>query len=104
MEKHCYLKQVTPPDVLYHGTSDFCSDNINQNGLISEIDYNVHSTSDYTLAEKFAHRGAIRYGCEPLVYKIDCKHMIEDGFIFYQHPGILNAYITDIVPAKYLTL
>ena len=103
MEQSCHLNQVIPPDILYHGTCAVCAEDVAKNGLISEIAYNVHLAADEKVAEKFAYRSSLRYGQKPVIYDIDCKQMLMDGFVFYQHPGIEHAYITNVVPSSYLT-
>ena len=73
------LKEVAPPDILYHGTAT---------RFVSSI-----------LEKETAMTVGSRHG-KPYVFTIDTKQMYEDGYKFYLSEN--NIYLTEIIPTKYL--
>jgi putative RNA 2'-phosphotransferase len=90
------LKEMTPPDVLYHGTATRFIDSIKDKGLIPGTRLYVHLSID----EETAVTVGSRHG-EPYVIKVDCKQMVKDGIKFYLSNN--NVWLTEHVPVKYLT-
>lgn len=88
------LLEMTPPNVLYHGTATKFIESINKNGLLSETRLYVHLSQD----EKTAMDVGARHG-DPFVIKIDCKKMVEDGCKFYLSKN--GIWQTKIVLPKY---
>ena len=97
----CHLPVVNPPDVLYHGTYSIISHQILEQGLSSNIPCDVHLTADLSIAQRFATRRACSTNSKAVVYKIDAKRMLQDGFIFYRQ--FLSTFIVDIVPPQYVS-
>ena len=64
------LEEKTPPDVLWHGTG-----------------------------EKYVKKVGSRHG-RPVIYRIDCKRMSEDGCKFYLSAN--GVWLTVAVPVQYL--
>jgi putative RNA 2'-phosphotransferase len=91
------LKQVEPPDVLYHGTIEKNRTSIEVKGLIKGNRLYVHLSKDIETAIKVANR---RKG-KNIIYKVSAGEMYNDGFLFYQ--SVNGVWLTDRVPAKYLS-
>lgn len=90
------LSPMTPPDVLYHGTVERAMESIMATGLDKRERHHVHMSADIETATKVgARRG------EPVILSINAKQMVDDGFAFYRSEN--GVWLTDIVPAKYLT-
>lgn len=92
------LEPITPPNILYHGTTYKNSENINKTGLNKMKRHHVHLTNDYDTAFNVG----LRYAKEKdnvWVIKIDSKKMNDDGFVFYKTNN--DVYLIDYVPQKY---
>lgn len=91
------LKEIIPPDVLYHGTAERFILNIldKKQGLKSMSRLYVHMSKDYDTAVKVG----VRHG-NPIVLKIDAKQMKKDGYVFYLSEN--GVFLTKTVPYKYL--
>lgn len=71
---------ITPPDELYHGTTDHAYDLICRTGAIKKMRRNaIHLTADIHMAWKSAKRWKNETPC---VLVIDAKQMIKDGYKF----------------------
>lgn len=71
---------ITPPDELYHGTTDYAYSLIHRSGAIKKMKRNtIHLTADIHMAWKSAKRWKNE---TPLVLVIDAKQMIKDGYNF----------------------
>ena len=90
------LEQKNPPDILWHGTGEKYVSSIDKQGLIPKSRLYVHLSSDMETAEKVGSRHG-----RPVIYQIDCKQMVLDGFRFYLSAN--KIWLTREVPAKYLT-
>lgn len=89
------LKEMTPPDELYHGTAFRFLDSIKENGIKSMSRLYVHLSSYIEIAEKVGRR----HGCT-LVLTIDTKKMYEDGIKFYRSEN--GVWLTKYVDQKYI--
>lgn len=89
------LKSQTPPDILYHGTAKKFEYDIDKLGLLPMNRLYTHLSSDI----QTAHNVGKRHG-EPLIYEVDCKSMLADGYIFYISEN--NVWLTHNVPNKFL--
>lgn len=89
------LAELTPPNVLYHGTATRFLDGIKQNGIRKRSRNYVHLSLDVQTAIKV---GA-RHGT-PVVLKIDAARMSRDGFKFYLSAN--GVWLTDCVPFDYV--
>ena len=92
------LKQVEPPDVLYHGTIEKNRESIEKNGLVKGSRLHVHLSKDVETAIMVAAR---RKG-KNIIYKVSAGEMYKDGFQFYE--SVNGVWLTDRVPAKYLSI
>ena len=71
---------ITPPDELYHGTTDYAYSLIYRSGAIKKMKRNaIHLTADIHMAWKSAKRWKNETS---LILVIDAKQMIEDGYKF----------------------
>lgn len=89
------LEQRTPPTVLYHGTGEKYTDAIDQQGLIPKGRLYVHLSADVETARKVGSRHG-----KPVIYQVDCKRMVADGYVFYLSAN--HVWLTKHVPAQYL--
>ncbi|ONI46583.1 RNA 2'-phosphotransferase [Candidatus Epulonipiscium fishelsonii] len=86
-----------PPDLLFHGSAIKFKESIKQYGLIPKNRRHVHLSAAFTTAVNVGQRHGI-----PIVYKVDCKQMVLDGYNFFLTDN--NVWLINAVPYKYLTL
>ena len=79
-----------------HGTGEKYVSSIDKQGLIPTSRLYVHLSSDIETAEKVGSRHG-----RPVIYQVDCKQMVLDGFYFYLSAN--KIWLTREVPTKYLT-
>lgn len=91
------LEAVTPPDILYHGTTLKYVESIRQSGLKPKSRQYVHLSKDMNTAFEVGKRHG-----KPYVYMIDTHKMWEDGHEFFLSEN--GVWLTKEVPAKYLGL
>ena len=72
------LEETLPPDILYHGTGEKFISSINKLGLIPKSRLYVHLSKDIDTAITVGKRHG-----NPIVYSVNCKKMIADGYKFY---------------------
>jgi putative RNA 2'-phosphotransferase len=90
-------KAKKPPAVLYHGTVGQFIDTIMKKGLNKMKRHHVHMSPDVETANVVgARRG------KPVILSIDSGRMDADGFRFFLSDN--GVWLTDEVPAKYLTV
>lgn len=89
------LSEITPPDILYHGTATRFLDSILEKGIVKGNRLYVHLSKD----EETATSVGARHG-RPYVLKINAKKMYEDGIKFYLSNN--NVWLTDYVDVKYI--
>jgi putative RNA 2'-phosphotransferase len=89
------LEQRTPPDVLYHGTGEKYVSSIDAQGLIPKGRLYVHLSSDTQTARKVGSRHG-----RPVIYQIDCRQMIKEGYLFYLSAN--KVWLTKAVPVLYM--
>ncbi|MBR0418823.1 MAG: RNA 2'-phosphotransferase [Erysipelotrichaceae bacterium] len=89
------LKELTPPDILYHGTGMKNVEAIDKEGLKPMGRLYVHLSKDIETATKVG----LRHG-KPFIYEIDCKSMVNDGYGFYLSKN--GIWLTKEVPIRYL--
>ena len=89
------LKEINPPEILYHGTGEKYVASIDEQGLIPKSRLYVHLSKD----EETAVNVGKRHG-KPVVYKVHSGDMHRDGYVFYQ--SVNGVWLTKSVPVKYL--
>ena len=89
------FEQLTPPDLLYHGTATANIDPIMDKGILRIKRHHVHLSADKGTARTV---GA-RHG-KPVVLTIDAKRMQEDGALFYLSEN--GIWLTGIVMPRYI--
>lgn len=72
------LQEVTPPDVLYHGTATRFLASIYREGLVPGTRLYVHLSPDELTAIKVGQRHGT-----PYVIRVDCGKMVADGCKFW---------------------
>lgn len=91
------LKELEPPEFLYHGTADRFLDSIMKKGLVPGSRLYVHLSKDEETAVKVGKRHG-----KPAVLKIETGKMAEDGFKFYLSEN--GVWLTKSVPPEYFVL
>lgn len=93
------MKEMTPPDELYHGTADRFLDSIREKGILKMNRQYVHLSADAETAKAVGKRHG-----KPVVLVIDTKKMVEDGYTFrlsdngvWQSEDIKWKYVKKIV-------
>lgn len=89
------LKEVVPPDILYHGTAKANVASILERGINSAKRNFVHLSKD----EQTALNVGARHG-EPTVLTIKCAQMSVDGYKFFLSEN--GVYLTEFVPREYI--
>lgn len=89
------LKEVVPPDILWHGTGEKYVASIDARGLIPKTRLYVHLSLDTETAQKVGSRHG-----KCVIYKINARKMFEDGYHFYL--SVNHVYLTKEVPVQYL--
>lgn len=89
------LKEMTPPDCLYHGTASRFIDSIMREGLKPQTRLYVHLSNDYDTAVKVGQRHG-----KPVILKIDTARMANDGIRFYLSNN--GVWLTKYVDKKYI--
>ena len=89
------LKEVTPPDILYHGTATRFLEGIYRDGINSMTRLHVHLSDSIETAKK---TGA-RHG-KPAVLSVDAGRMFKDGIRFFRSEN--GVYLTKAVDRKYI--
>ena len=89
------LKEVRPPDRLFHGTADRFLDNIFKEGLKPQSRLYVHLSYDKETALNVGQRHG-----KPVILSVDARRMYDDGVKFYiSNNGV---WLTKFVDKKYL--
>lgn len=89
------LKEVLPPDFLYHGTATRFWDAIKSEGLKKMKRHHVHLSTDVETASKVGSRhGKLQ------ILKIDCLAMVKEGHVFYRSEN--DVWLTNSVPPKFI--
>ncbi len=89
------LEEVTPPDILYHGTGEKYTASIDVQGLIPKSRLYVHLSGDMDTARKVGSRHG-----KPVIYVVKSGEMHRDGIVFYK--SVNGVWLTRLVDAKYL--
>lgn len=89
------LKEMVPPDVLYHGTASATVDKIMKDGIKHMSRLYVHLSRDLETAVKVGKRHG-----NPVVLKVDTKQMCADGIKFFLSEN--NVWLTEYVSPEYI--
>lgn len=89
-------KPTMPPAILYHGTSEQSLASILKSGIEKRKRHHVH----LSVYPETALQVGRRHG-KPIILEVDAAGMQRDGFCFYLSEN--KVWLTDQVPAKYLT-
>lgn len=89
------LEQKTPPVILYHGTGEKYVASIDRDGLLPKSRLYVHLSSSVETAINVGSRHG-----KPVVYLVDCKSMVSDGYQFFL--SVNGVWLTKSVPVQYL--
>ena len=89
------LEEKTPPDTLLHGTGEKYVSSIDEQGLLPKGRLYVHLSSDLQTARKVGSRHG-----NPVIYEINCKKMVEDGYRFFISAN--KVWLTKEVPPRYM--
>lgn len=89
------LKETEPPAVLYHGTGEKYVPSIQQGGLLPKSRLYVHLSADISTAIAVGKRHG-----KPVVFRIDARKMVLDGYAFYL--SVNGVWLTKRVPVQYL--
>ena len=89
------LKELEPPNTLYHGTATKSLEGIKQLGIKSMSRLYVHLSKDFETAKQVGSRHG-----ECVILVINAKRMYEDGFKFYLSEN--GVWLTEYVDPKYI--
>ena len=90
------LEEKIPPDTLWHGTGEKYVSSIDRQGLIPKSRLYVHLSSDKETARKVGSRHG-----RPVIYQVDCRRMVQDGYSFFLSAN--KVWLTKEVPVQYLS-
>lgn len=91
------LKELEPPEYLYHGTATRFLDNIKNEGIIKQSRLYVHLSRDIDTAIKVGKRHGV-----PVVLKINTGKMYENGYKFYLSEN--NIWLCKYIPFEYVEI
>ena len=89
------LKEMQPPETLWHGTGEKYVASIDQQGLNPRTRLYVHLSKDRETAKKVGQRHG-----KPVLYLVKAEEMYNDGYRFYRSEN--GVWLTKEVPVKYL--
>ena len=89
------LKEMVPPDILYHGTATRFYSDILKEGIKKMNRQYVHLSDNYTTAVSVGSRHG-----SAIVLTIDAKKMVNDGCKFYLSNN--GVWLTDYVKPDYI--
>lgn len=89
------LKEIQPPENLWHGTGEKYVDSINAEGIKPMNRLYVHLSSDSETARKVGGRHG-----KPVVYKVNSGEMYRQGYIFYLSEN--GVWLTGYVPPNFM--
>lgn len=89
------LEEIAPPEYLYHGTGEKYVDSIDKQGLLPKSRLYIHLSNDINTALNIGERHG-----KPVVYRINCKAMVESGYKFYRSAN--RVWLTKSVPKEFL--
>jgi len=90
------MKEIQPPDILYHGTATRFWESIRTEGLTARNRLHVHLSADKETATDVGKRHG-----KPIVLIINATQMYKDGFVFYLSEN--GVWLVNAVPSKYIS-
>ncbi len=90
------LPQMSPPEILYHGTGEKYVASIDQQGLLPKGRLYVHLSKDIPTAISVGSRHG-----KPVVYEVLAGEMERKGYIFYL--SVNGVWLTEKVPVEFLS-
>ena len=94
---HISKKPLTPPDILFHGTTHRAFEVIMKEGLKPMNRQYVHLSVDAATARKVGSR----HDKNPVILVIDAPKMYSDGFKFF-HSANDGTWMCESVPSNYI--
>jgi putative RNA 2'-phosphotransferase len=88
-------KPQTPPEILYHGTSENAMNSILQTGLEKRERHHDHLSADMQTALQVGQRHG-----KPVVFEVLAGQMSGEGMLFYVSDN--GVWLTEFVPVQYL--
>lgn len=92
------LENVTPPKVLFHGTTRKALSSILETGLTPQARHAVHLSADVDTAQIVGSRR----DPNPIVLSIDSSRMSKLGYTFQKSAN--GVFLTNSVPAEFITV
>ena len=89
------LKELEPPNTLYHGTATKYIEGIKSQGIKSMSRQYVHLSKDFETAKQVGSRHG-----KPVILIINAKRMYEDGIKFYLSEN--GVWLTEYIDPKYI--
>ena len=89
------LKELAPPEFLWHGTGEKYVKSIREAGLIRKSRLYVHLSAQWDTAVNVGSRHG-----KPFVFRVQSGRMHADGFPFYLSEN--GVWLTKAVPPEYL--
>lgn len=89
------LKEIVPPEILYHGTGEKYVNSINTEGLKPKSRLYVHLSKDIDTAVEVGKRHG-----KPVVYSVLAGKMQRNGYKFYLSEN--GVWLTKVVPFEFL--
>jgi putative RNA 2'-phosphotransferase len=89
------LKELQPPNILYHGTATRFLENIMLEGLNKQARHHVHLSLELETAKNVGQRHG-----KVVILEVDSQKMYEEGFSFYCSQNAV--WLTEFVPIKFL--
>lgn len=86
---------LSPPEFLYHGTSQKALKSIMEKGILPMKRQYVHLTESIDIASDVGKRHG-----DPIVLKINCSKMAHDGFKFYRSEN--GVWLSNMIPKEYI--
>jgi putative RNA 2'-phosphotransferase len=90
-----HLKEMTPPEYLYHGTAERFLDSILATGLQKQGRQHVHLSTTTETAKAVGGRHG-----KPVILLVNAKEMHEKGYTFYLSEN--NVWLTEQVPVGFI--
>lgn len=91
------LKEIAPPEVLYHGTASRFLNSILEKGILKGSRLYVHLSKDIKTALSVGKRHG-----SPIILKVNAKDMYSDDHKFYLSEN--GVWLCDFVPTKYISI